>query len=71
MVTYPPLTCLVIVVHESLVFPELFFREILELLHIRWFSSICVFEPFPRSIFPHCGQLRDSYITITKDGNIY
>ncbi len=57
LVTYPPLTCLVVVVHESLVGPEqlnclLFFRKILQLLHILWFSSIfCIFEPFPRSIF--------------------
>ncbi len=47
------LFCLVIVVHESLVYPEqlnflLFFRKILQLPQIIWFSSIfCVFEPFP------------------------
>ncbi len=46
------LFCVVIVVHESLVGPEQFnclpfFREILQLLHILWFSSIfCIFEPF-------------------------
>ncbi len=45
--------CFVIVVHESIVDPEqlnclLFFRKILQLLHILWFSSIfCIFEPFP------------------------
>ncbi len=44
----------VIVVHESLVGPEqfnclLFFRKILQLLHILWFTSIfCIFEPFPK-----------------------
>ncbi len=47
------LFCFVIVVHESLVGPEqlnclLFFRKILQLLHIIWFSSIfCIFEHFP------------------------
>ncbi len=44
--------CLVIVVHESLVCPEqlnclLFFRKILQLTQIIWFSSIFVyFNPF-------------------------
>ncbi len=45
--------CFVIVAHESLVGPEqlnclLFFRKILQLLYILWFSNIfCIFEPFP------------------------
>ncbi len=75
--------CLGIVVHESLVGSEqfnclLFFRKVLQLLHINWFSNIfCIFEPFPkvtmilRSIFSHWGQLRDSYTAITKGVNIY
>uniref|UniRef100_A0A672S5Q9 Myosin VIIA n=1 Tax=Sinocyclocheilus grahami TaxID=75366 RepID=A0A672S5Q9_SINGR len=43
----------VIFVHESLVGPEqfnclLFFRKILQLLHIFWFSNLfCIFDPFP------------------------
>ncbi len=74
--------CFVIVVHESLVDPEqinclLFFRKILQLLHILLFSSIfCMFWSLSnsdcmilRSIFSHGGQLRDSYITITKCEN--
>ncbi len=75
------LFCVVIVVHEFLVGPEqfnclLFFRKILQLLHVLWFSSIfCVFEHFPtailRSNFSLWGQLRDSYTAITKGGNIY
>ncbi len=49
--------CLVIVVHESLVCLEqlnclLFFRKILQVLHILWFFSIfCAFEPFPTMTF--------------------
>ncbi len=49
--------CLVIVVHESLVCPEqlnclLFFRKVLQVLHILWFFSIfCAFEPFPTMTF--------------------
>ncbi len=69
----------VIVVHESLVGPEqfnglLFFRKILQLLHILWFSSIfCIFKPFPTLTvgFWHWGQLRDSYTTIANGENIY
>ncbi len=53
-------------------------EKILQLLHILWFSSIfCIFEPFPTVTvwfwdpsFHTEGQLRDSYIPITKGGNI-
>ncbi len=49
--------CLVIVVHESLVCPEqlnflLFFRKILQVLQILWFSSIFVFlNPFQQWLY--------------------
>ncbi len=68
----------VIVVHESLVGPEQFLDKS---------SSSCTFFGLPassvylnpskndcmilRSIFSHWGQLRDSFTTITKGGNIY
>ncbi len=71
--------CFVIVVHESLVCPEqlnclLFFRKILQLPQILWFSSIiwtlsnndCMIV---RSIVSHWGQLRDSYAAITEGSN--
>ncbi len=72
--------CLVIVVHESLVCPEqlnclLFFRKILQVPQILWFSSIfvnlnndCMIS---RSIFSYRGQPRDSYATITEDSNTH
>ncbi len=55
----------------------LFFRKILQVPQILWFSSMfCVFEPYPKMtvwfwepIFSHWGQLRDSYSTITKSSN--
>ncbi|MCJ8750343.1 hypothetical protein PDJAM_G00262810, partial [Pangasius djambal] len=61
--------CLVIVVHESLVCPEqvnclLFFRKILQLPQILWFSSIFVYlNPFQQRL--------DSYATITEGSNAH
>ncbi len=80
---YPQLfVCLVIVVHESLDYPEqlnflLFFRQILQLPQILWLSFLCMWTlsnsdcMILRSIFLHRGQLRDSFATITEDSNAH
>ncbi len=74
--------CFVIVVHV-LVAPVqfnslLFFRKILQLLHILWFSSIfCIFEPFPTVTVwfwdPsfHTKGNWGTHTVITKGENIY
>ncbi len=72
--------CLVIVVHESLVCPEqlnclLFFRKILQVQQILWFSSIFVYlNPFQQWLYDfeiYLFTLRDSYATITEDLNAH
>ncbi len=72
-----------IVVHECLVCPDqlnclLFFRKILQVPQILWFSSIFVYlNPFQQWLYDfwdpsfHWGQLRDSYATITEGSNAH
>ncbi len=74
--------CLVIVVHESLVCPELlnillFFRKILQ-VHILGFPAFLFIWTLSnngcmilRSIFSHRGQPRDLFTTITEDSNTH
>ncbi len=75
--------CLVVVVYEFLVCPEqlyflLFFRKILQLPQILWFSRLFVYlNLFQQWLydfeihFLHRGQLRDSFVTITEDSNAH
>ncbi len=63
MVTYPPLTCLVIVVHESLVFPELFFSSC---SCFSFSSSSCTFFGFPASAYLTLSKIHLSTLWTTE-----